>query len=130
MRPTTLLMIPIAITAVLVLGSCSQTTNSTSPAAHASAGLKNYSVSFSNGTLDYAVNVTVPSPCIDPIVQEDVLTSNPVQVLINITYSTPDPNAACAQAVSHKIASGRITTVEKPGSVTIVTPTRTYEASV
>lgn len=128
MRPTTLLMIPIAITAILVLSSCSQSTNGTNTPP--GTALKNYSLSFSNGTLDYAVNVTVPTPCIDPLVEERVLTSDPVQVLINITYSKPDPNKVCAQVITHKIMRGRITTDTKPGSVTITTPTNTYEASI
>ena len=87
-----------------------------------------YSVSLDDGVLTYSIRVQAPTPCHEPVVQERIMESYPVQVGLDVTFR--DSGQMCAQVITEKTVTGRITIDAPVSTVTITTPTDTFEVQL
>lgn len=127
------IMIPIILTAAFLLVGCElaeegPTPIDTQPDIELPAG-ESFVAEYADGVLSYSARIMVPTPCHDVRIDEMILESDPIQVRIDVSF-TSDPDEMCAQVIDERTIEGRITLQEEPGSVTLVTPFETYEATV
>lgn len=128
------LMIPIILSAAFLLVGCELNETGpdelpTPPDVPVGERGDGFQAHYENGALTYSATIMAPTPCHEVRVNELILESAPIQVRIEVDF-TADPEEMCAQVITERTISGTITLGEEPGSVTLVTPYGTEEASI
>jgi hypothetical protein len=76
-------------------------------------------VAYADGTLRWSAEVLKPTPCHQVRVEERVLESFPVQVVVELSVVEPDDVEVCAQVVVEETVSGELSIDHAPSSVLV-----------